>query len=215
MNNIKKIYCRVFQFVFRAAHPFLPYREPEILTNVDCLTKKLKSLNINSVLLITDEVLRKTGTTSALEKNLDENKIKCTVYDKTRPNPTVINVEEAYELYKRADCKVIIGFGGGSSIDCAKAVGARAAYPKKTLEQLKGLLKVWRKLPTLVAIPTTAGTGSEVTVTSVITDNEKRHKYTMNNFTFIPDYAVLSPEVTYTLPANLTATTGIDALLML
>lgn len=97
-------------------------------------------------------------------------------------------------------------------MDCAKAVGARIAYPKKTLDQLKGLLRVWRKLPTLIAIPTTAGTGSEVTVTAVITDREKKHKYTMNNFTMIPRYAVLDPEVTFTLPPHLTATTGMDAL---
>lgn len=97
-------------------------------------------------------------------------------------------------------------------MDCAKAVGARIAYPKKSLNQLKGLLRVWRKLPMLIAIPTTAGTGSEVTVTAVITDSEKKHKYTMNNFTMIPSHAILDPEVTYTLPPHLTATTGMDAL---
>lgn len=97
-------------------------------------------------------------------------------------------------------------------MDCAKAVGARIAYLKKSLDQLKGLLRVLRKIPTLIAIPTTAGTGSEVTVTAVITDSEKKHKYTMNNFTMIPSYAVLDPRVTYTLPPSLTATTGMDAL---
>ena len=97
-------------------------------------------------------------------------------------------------------------------MDCAKATGACMAYPNKTLEQMKGLLKVWKKLPPLVAIPTTAGTGSEVTVTAVITNPEIKHKYTMNNFTMIPPYAVLDPEVTYSLPPSLTATTGMDAL---
>ena len=97
-------------------------------------------------------------------------------------------------------------------MDCAKATGALIAYPKKNLAKLKGLLKVWKKLPPLVAIPTTAGTGSEVTVTAVITDSEKKHKYTMNNFTMIPYYAVLDPQVTYSLPPSLTATTGMDAL---
>lgn len=97
-------------------------------------------------------------------------------------------------------------------MDCAKAVGARIAFPKKSLAKLKGLLRVWRKIPTLIAVPTTAGTGSEVTVTAVITDSEEKHKYTMNNFTLIPSYAVLDPRVTYTLPPSLTATTGMDAL---
>ena len=97
-------------------------------------------------------------------------------------------------------------------MDCAKAVGARDAYPKRSMDQIKGLLRVLRKIPTLIAIPTTAGTGSEVTVTAVITDGEKKHKYTMNDFTLIPSYAVLDPKVTYTLPPSLTATTGMDAL---
>lgn len=97
-------------------------------------------------------------------------------------------------------------------MDCAKAVGARIAYPEKSVNQLKGLLRVLRKIPMLIAIPTTAGTGSEVTITAVITDSDKKHKYTMNNFTMIPSYAVLDPEVTYTLPPNLTAATGMDAL---
>ena len=97
-------------------------------------------------------------------------------------------------------------------MDCAKAVGACIAYPKKSINQLKGLLRVWRKIPPLIAIPTTAGTGSEVTVTAVITDSEKKHKYTMNNFTLIPSYAVLDPQVNFSLPPHLTATTGMDAL---
>lgn len=94
----------------------------------------------------------------------------------------------------------------------AKALGARIAYPKKSLGELKGVLRVLRKIPTLIAIPTTAGTGSEVTLAAVITDSEKQHKYTLMDFTLIPRYAVLDPTVTYTLPPHLTATTGMDAL---
>ena len=97
-------------------------------------------------------------------------------------------------------------------MDCTKAVGARIAYPKKPLSKLKGVLRVLRRIPTLIAIPTTAGTGSEVTLASVITDSEKKHKYTMNDFTLIPRYAVLDPTVTFSLPPHLTATTGMDAL---
>ena len=97
-------------------------------------------------------------------------------------------------------------------MDCAKALGACLAYPKKSLNQLKGVLKVLRKIPMLIAIPTTAGTGSEVTLAAVITDSEKQHKYTLMDFTLIPRYAVLDPSVTFSLPPSLTATTGMDAL---
>ena len=212
MNPLKKAYCRTFQAAFRLAMPFMPYREPEILNSVAEVPSLLKKLGISSVLLVTDKMLRQFGATTNLEKHLGDANIKCVVYDETCPNPTVNNVEAARELYVNEKCEGLIAFGGGSSMDCAKAVGARIAYPNKTVNQMKGLLKVMRKLPTLIAVPTTAGTGSEVTVTSVITNSEIKHKYTMNSFPLIPAYAVLDPAVTLTLPPSLTATTGMDAL---
>lgn len=212
MNILKKAYCRTFQAGFRLAMPFMPYREPGILNSVAEVEPLLEKLGIKSVLLVTDKMLRQFGATAKLEKILADADIKCVVYDETCPNPTVINVEAARELYVKENCEALIAFGGGSSMDCAKAVGARIAYPNKTVNQMKGLLKVLKKIPTLIAVPTTAGTGSEVTITSVITNSEIKHKYTMNSFPLIPAYAVLDPEVTLTLPPHLTATTGMDAL---
>ncbi|MBQ9994793.1 MAG: iron-containing alcohol dehydrogenase [Clostridia bacterium] len=212
MNVLKKIYCRVFQLAFRAAMPILPYRTPHILGSVSEISGELKKADIDSLLLVTDEFLYTSGSTKALETSLSENGIKCAVYSGTRPNPTVKNVEAAREIYVNQNCRAIIAFGGGSSMDCAKAVGARIAYPNRSLKQLGGTLRIFRKIPPLVAIPTTAGTGSEVTVTAVVTDPETNHKYTMNSFPLIPRYAVLDPAVTYTLPPSLTATTGMDAL---
>lgn len=212
MNILNKAFCRTFQFAFRVAIPFLPYREPERFSSIGELTQPLKERNICSALLVTDAFLKSSGATEELENTLHMAGIRCAVYDQVRPNPTVKNVEAALEMYHTQSCQCLIAFGGGSAIDCAKAVGARVAYPKKTLNKMKGILRVWRKLPPLVAIPTTAGTGSEVTVTAVITDSDTHHKYTMNNFTFIPHYAVHDPKVTYTLPPHLTATTGMDAL---
>lgn len=159
----------------------------------------MKEKRISSVLLVTDPGLRKGGSTATLEALLAEQGVSCAVYDQTNANPTVKNVEAARAVYLEHRCQGLIAFGGGSSRDCAKAVGARIAYPNKTLGQLKGLLKVLRKIPLLIAIPTTAGTGSETTVTAVITDREQKHKYTMNNFTLIPRYAVLDPAVTHSL----------------
>ena len=212
MNTLKKAYCRTFQAGFRLAMPFMPYREPCILNSVSEVEPLLQKLNIKSVLLVTDKMLRQFGATAKLEAVLTNANIKCVVYDETCPNPTVNNVEGARALYVQENCEALIAFGGGSSMDCAKAVGARIAYPNKTVNQMKGLLKVLKKIPTLIAVPTTAGTGSEVTITSVITNSEIKHKYTMNSFPLIPAYAVLDPEVTLTLPPHLTATTGMDAL---
>ena len=212
MNIAYKAFCRTVQLAFRMALPILPYREPRLYNRLDDIAGVLESREIRSVLLVTDPFLRQSGCTARLDQLLQRGDIRCAVYDKTNANPTVKNVEEARSLYITQQCECIIAFGGGSSMDCAKAVGARVVFPNKSVNQLKGLLKVWKKLPTLIAIPTTAGTGSEVTVTAVITDSETKHKYTMNNFTMIPRFAVLDPEVTVTLPKGLTATTGMDAL---
>lgn len=212
MNIFKKSFCRVYQFAFHLALPVLPYREPKKLESTDEIANELKILNINSVLLVTDEFLRNSGATHSLEQRLKDNDIYVAVFDKTRPNPTVQNVDDAYNMYYNHKCKSIIAFGGGSSMDCAKATGARIAHKGKKLDKLKGNLRIFKKLPPLFAVPTTAGTGSEVTVTAVITDDIKKHKYTMNSFPLIPHYAVLDPKVTFTLPKSLTATTGMDAM---
>ena len=212
MNIIRKIYCRVFQEVFHMAIPFLPYRKPAILDSVMALPGLFKDKDIKSVLLVTDKSIRGFGITKGLEDALRDNGINVAVYDSTVANPTTDNVEEARKLYIAAGCQAIIGFGGGSSIDAAKAVGARIAYPKKPLAKMEGILKVLRRIPLLIAVPTTAGTGSETTLASVIVDSRTRHKYPINSFPLIPRYAVLDPETTRTLPPSITATTGLDAL---
>lgn len=212
MNTLSRVFCRAFQTAFHLALPVLPYREPKRFKRISDIPNMLSGRKVRSVLLVTDKGLRNTGVTEKLERLLAEKNINCAVYDETCANPTVYNVEAARELYIQEKCECIIAFGGGSSMDCAKAVGARIAYPNKSLNQLKGLLRVLKPIPVLIAVPTTAGTGSEVTVTAVITDSEKKHKYTMNNFTMIPAYAALDPEVTFTLPPHITATTGMDAL---
>lgn len=212
MNKFRKLYCRTFQSVFKVALPFLPYRKPEILGSVKELPGVLQKHGCERVLLITDSGIKKLGLTKRLEQSLSAHNISYTIYDKTVANPTTANVAEALSLYKTNECHAIIGFGGGSSIDCAKAVGACIAKPRQPLSKMKGILKVHKKLPLLIAVPTTAGTGSETTLAAVITDAETRHKYAINDFPLIPRYAVLDPKVTLSLPPFITATTGMDAL---
>ena len=212
MNKLKKLYCRTFQTAFKIALPFLPYRKPKIVGSVKALPDFIKKKKCDHVLIITDAGIMKLGLTKRLENALFENDIAYTIYDKTVANPTTDNVAEALELYQTNGCNALIGFGGGSSLDCAKAVGARIAKPKQSLAKRKGILKVHKKLPLLIAIPTTAGTGSETTLAAVITDAETRHKYAINDFPLIPRYAVLDPKVTLSLPPFITATTGMDAL---
>ena len=212
MNPIRKIYCRIFQTAFRIAIPLMPYRRPETLESVEDVPRILKGLGIDRAIIVTDPGVVKLGLTKHLEAALTANGVEYALFGETVPNPTTQTVAAAIDVYRKHDCRAIIAVGGGSSMDCAKAVGILAVHPGKKLARFKGILKVWKKIPPLFAIPTTAGTGSETTLAAIITDANTRHKYAINSFPLIPRYAVLDPEMTVSLPPSLTASTGLDAL---
>ena len=209
------LYARLFQKSFKAGMYLLPWREPELMLgpgSLDGLAGKVKSLDISSVLIITDNAIAKLGLMDPLLVGLNSLGIKYLVYDKTVPNPTITNIEEARGLYVANNCEALIAFGGGSPIDCAKAVGARIARPDKQIPELKGLFHVRKRIPTLFVVPTTSGTGSEATLAAVVTNSETHEKYAINDTSLIPHYAVLDPLLTVKLPPAITAATGIDAL---
>lgn len=212
MYVLKKAYCRIFQACFKVAIPFLPYKTPKILNSTADISNVLEKNNINKVMVVTDAGVRKLGLLDRMLMHLEHHNITYVIYDKTVANPTNINVEEARNLYIQEKCQAFIGFGGGSSIDCAKAIAARIAKPKQSLNRMEGILRVLKKLPVVVAVPTTAGTGSETTLAAVITNASTRNKYAINDFSLIPPYAVLDPKTTLSLPPFLTACTGMDAL---
>ena len=212
MNCFKKLYCRSFQTIMKIAIPFMPYRKPNMLDSLKDLPALLKDKNISSVLLVTDKGIRGLGLTSGLEKDITKAGIKLTVFDDVIPNPTISNIEAGVEVYKQKNCEAIIAFGGGSVMDCAKIIGARIVKPNQPVKKMKGLLKICKKLPLLIAVPTTAGTGSETTLAAVITDDATHHKYPINDFNLIPQYAVLDYKTTIGLPPHITSTTGMDAL---
>lgn len=212
MQPVKKVFCRGFQSVLRFVLPVLPYRDPKVVNNVEDIPQCLKNKRISSVLIVTDGFLHLSGMLEPMKKSLAESGIQYTVYDEVTPNPTVLNVELARERYIHNNCQGLIGFGGGSAIDCAKAVGARIARPRLSIPKMKGILKIWLPIPYLIAVPTTAGTGSETTLATVITDHNTSHKFPINDFPLIPRVAVLDPEMTRSLPQHMTSTTGMDAL---
>ena len=212
MNVFRKIYSRIYQNIFQLAIPVMPYRQPEIKKSVTEIPNILKQHNLLKPLLVTDKSIHTLGLTKELENALTENQIEYALFNETVPNPTISNIESAIEVYKNNGCDSIIAFGGGSVMDCAKIVGARIAKPNKPIAKMKGLLKVCKKIPLLIAIPTTAGTGSETTLAAVITDDQTHHKYPINDFCLIPSYAVLDYKNTLGLPRHITSTTGMDAL---
>ena len=212
MNPLKAAWCRAYQLGFRAALPVLPYREPEVLDSVKRIPVILKNKGIHAALLVTDHGVRSMGITGPLETAMHEAGLDCRVYDRTAANPTVTDVEEALKLYREGNCGAVIGFGGGSAMDCAKAVETRVAFPERSIRDMAGKLKIWKKAVPVFAVPTTAGTGSEATLAALILDEKSRKKLVIYDFSLIPEYAVLDPDNTLDLPPFFTATTGMDAM---
>lgn len=208
-------YCRTVQSSMRVGMKLMNWRKPELLqgeNSLERLPDLLKSLDLNMLLVITDEGIHNLGLMDTLLEGLQEQNIAFVVYNKTVPNPTFTNIEEALELYNVHHCDGIIAFGGGSPMDCAKAVAARIARPEKSLADLKGLFKVRKEMPPFFAIPTTAGTGSEGTIAAVVSNSETHEKFAIMDPVLVPHYAVLDPVLTINLPPHITSTTGMDAL---
>ena len=210
-----KLYCRIYQSVFKVGMNFLPWRMPKTLEgpgSVKELPALIRKKHFKKVLIVTDKVLRELGLLDGMLEAMDEAGVEYAIYDGVKPNPTDVNVFEGIEIYHKNKCRAIVAFGGGSAMDCAKAIGTMHVKKNKAIQQLQGTLKVLRKLPTIFAVPTTAGTGSETTIASVITIVATKHKASINDICLMPKYAVLDPELIAGLPPKVTAITGMDAL---
>ena len=183
MNPLKKAYCRVFQNVFKFALPLLPYRNPKIIGSVKGIPEVLEKRNYNNVLIITDAGIRSLGLTERLEQTLKRSCISYHIYDKTVANPTTVNVDEALHMYLDNDCQAIIGFGGGSSMDCAKAVAARIAQATPVSCSDEGNPEDPNKKRFLFSSPSPRlqEQERENTLAAVITDARTRHKYRQSN----------------------------------
>ncbi len=206
---------RIRHKIYKIVLPFITFPEPELIAgagSTKTLAKKISSLGIDNLLIVTDKVLMELGMLENLMNSLKENQISYSIFDDVQPNPTIQNVENGLEQYKTNQCAGIIAFGGGSPMDCAKIIGARVKNPKKTILKMKGSFKLKKKIPPLFAIPTTSGTGSETTAGAIITDPETHEKFGIISFKVVPQIAVLDPELTLGLPPHITSTTGIDAL---
>ena len=133
-------------------------------------------------------------------------------FSEVEANPSTTTVFKIREAYRDNYCNGFLAIGGGSPMDAAKAAAALIVRPDKQIGDMAGLFKVGRRLPPFVAVPTTAGTGSETTIAAVITDAATHHKYAIMDLNLVPLYAVMDPELTRDLPQKTTSTTGMDAL---
>ena len=214
-NTLELVWCRTFQAVLKIGNYFMGYRMPHYLEGPGKIAELgafLKEKNINDVLVVTGSGMVRRGQVKPMLDGFEAAGIRYTLKTYDTTDPTSDDVEAGYKAYKDNGCKAIVALGGGSRIDCAKGIAAKAVHPRKKVSQLQGLLKVHWPIPPFVAIPTTAGAGSETTVAAVITDSATHRKAAINDPFLIPKYAVLDPELTKGLPPYTTATTGMDAL---
>lgn len=212
-----KAFYRVYQFCFKLvmATDLLDWKEPFILSGPGAVRKLpalVKEKGLSKVMVVTDKGLTGLHLLDGLYEELDKAGVEYVVFDEVQPNPSIDNIEAARRMYLDNCCKGLIAFGGGSPMDCAKAAGARISNPNKSVQKMRGLLHVRKKLPPLFAVPTTAGTGSEITLAAVVTDESTHEKYPINDPKLRPKYVVLDPELTTGLPPHITSTTGMDAL---
>jgi len=212
---LRKIYYRAYQLVFKIAANFLGINEPEVLSDeraLEAIPKLLKTYNLTRPLLVSDNGIHELGLVNPLFELLKKNDIGFAYFHDVVANPTITNVNDGLKVFEDNLCDSIIVVGGGSAMDCAKMIGAVYVNKGKNVEDLKGLLKVKKALPFLIAIPTTSGTGSETTLAAVIVNEKTHHKYAINDPHLIPKFAVLDPNLTLALPPKITSTTGMDAL---
>lgn len=176
------------------------------------LPEILKESKSEHVFLISDHGLESIGVVKKVQDIIAEGGLKCTTFLDVIPNPTVDVVNDSAKLYKQSGATSIIALGGGSPMDVAKATGVLATYGGK-ITDYEGLYKVPGPIVPIIAIPTTAGTGSEVTASAVITDEERNYKMSVISYEMLPKYAVLDPELIMTAPASVAASCGVDALI--
>lgn len=213
--SIRKKSFRAVQFITKAGMYLLPWRTPEIMRGAGSSRKlpvAVSRKNLKKPLIVTGMTVSKAGLMEGMLETAESFRLSGVIFDKVTPNPTDEEVEAGAAMFRENGCDCIIAFGGGSDIDCAKAIGAKIARPEKSVRQLQGALKILRPIPVLFVVPTTAGSGSETTISAVITENATRRKAAITDPVLMPKYVVLDPELTVSLPPQQTAASGMDAL---
>ena len=208
--NLLHLWYRTYQCVFGLGARLLPWRRPETVTGPGSLARIPALLTKCGTRRPLVAASRRQCADPAFQQMLSRLE-GYALFSDIQPNPPVSAVEAAAALYRREGCDSLVAVGGGSPMDTAKAAAALLARPDRTLSQLAGLLKVRRPIPPFIAVPTTAGTGSETTIAAVVTGAD-HHKYAVSDLCLIPRCAVLDPLLTVSLPPRTTAETGMDAL---
>ncbi|MFC1838922.1 iron-containing alcohol dehydrogenase [Thermodesulfobacteriota bacterium] len=172
---------------------------------------EIKKLGVKKGLIVTDKIISELGLMEGIKKSLTDSSIDFSVYDGITTEPTVDFVNDGVQAYSENDCEFVLAFGGGSAIDTAKAIAVMVTN-KGSIENFMGLNQIPGKGVPLVTIPTTAGTGSEVTIFTIITDTKTDVKMLLGSPFLLPQVSIVDPLLTLSCPKELTAAVGIDAL---
>ncbi|MEN9819452.1 MAG: hypothetical protein RL379_230 [Bacillota bacterium] len=208
------IHARIVQSIMRGVAKIITIPQPQLYTGSKLFHKVIEIAQYHSIkklLIVTDQNIIQLKLFDPLLTLLKQNNIEYVIYQDTQVNPTITNLEEAKISYQKNQCQAILGIGGGSPMDCAKGAAALIASGKK-VPALKGLLKVGKKPPLMMMMPTTAGTGSEGTVAVVVSNPKTKEKYAISDPVLVPTYAILDASLTIGLPKHITASTGMDAM---
>ena len=211
MNVIKAAYARTFQFFLRIASKIVRFPIPMTKERLEDIPTLLNSNGLKCPILIVSNTVSKGKRYESFIKMLEANQIKYFPYIGIASDPSFKTIEVLAGFYKAHECDSIIAIGGGSVIDAAKAMGVLVSNKYKNLSRFKGVLKVKKKLPYFIAVPTTAGTGSEASIASVVTNEETKDKFAISDGKLVPKVAILDDSLLKGLPSELVATTGMDA----
>ena len=177
------------------------------------IVNEVKGRNLKKAFVCSDPDLIKFNVTTKVTNILEESNLEYEIYSNIKPNPTIENVQNGVNAYKKSNAEYIISIGGGSSIDTAKAIGIIINNPEfEDVRSLEGVAPTKNKCVPIIAVPTTAGTAAEVTINYVITDAEKNRKFVCVDTNDIPVVAIVDPDMMESMPKGLTAATGMDAL---
>ena len=193
---------------------FIPIPQPTLLVGPGSsgrLGQAVAGFGHTKILIVTDSIISKLGLLKDLTDALTAGGAKYVVFDEITADAPIPLIEKGIEFYQAHDCDAIVAFGGGSSMDASKAIAVAISNPKP-LRKLAGYLKGLKAPVRIYAVPTTAGTGSEVTVAAVISDPERHSKLVIVDPRMVPKMAALDPNLMTGLPPHITAATGIDAL---
>ncbi len=194
---------------------FLPIPQPVLLVGPGAsgrLGQTIAGFGHGKLLIVTDSIISKLGLLDDLTNALTAGGAEYVIFDAITPDAPIPLIEQGIDFYWEHGCDAIVAFGGGSSMDASKAIAAAVANPGKTLRELAGYFKGLQTPVKIYAVPTTAGTGSEVTVAAVISDPERQTKLVIVDTRLVPKMAALDPCLMTGLPPHITAATGIDAL---